>query len=63
MLLTVNNKKLRGYWYQDGYIRTASYQWSLEDIADNEIHLTNDAIQKYSSSYGRYEPGNKLTYS
>lgn len=63
MLLTINNRKLRGYWYQEGYIRTSSYQWTLDEIGDNEIHLTNDAIQKYSYSYGKYEPGNKLTYS
>lgn len=63
MLLAVNNKKIRGYWYQEGYIRTSSFIWSLEDISDKEIHLTNDAIQKFSADYGKYEPGNKLTYS
>ena len=63
MLLTVNNGKLRAYWYQDGYIRTSSSIWSLDTITDTFIHLTNDAIQKYSNSYGKFEPGNKLTYS
>ena len=63
MLLTTNNGKLRGYWYQEGYIRTSSFTWTLEEISDTYIHLTNDAIQKYSSNYGKYEPGNKLTYS
>ena len=63
MLVSINNGKLRAYWYQDGYIRTSSYQWRLDQIKDPEIHLTNDAIQKYSSDYGRYEPGNKLTYT
>ena len=29
MLITINNGKLRGYWYQDGYIRTSSSIWSL----------------------------------
>jgi hypothetical protein len=29
MLVTINNGKLRGYWYQDGYIRTSSYAWTL----------------------------------
>ena len=35
MLVSVNNQKIRGYWYQDGYVRTSSYLWSLEDINDN----------------------------
>jgi D-alanine-D-alanine ligase-like ATP-grasp enzyme len=63
MLLTVNNGSLRGYWYQDGYIRTSSSLWTLDSINDTFAHLTNDAIQKHSSSYGKFEPGNKLTYS
>ena len=27
------------------------------------IHLTNDAVQKNGSSYGRFEAGNKITYT
>ena len=27
------------------------------------MHLTNDSIQKNSESYGRFEPGNKISYS
>lgn len=27
------------------------------------MHLTNDAIQKTCEEYGRYEPGNKLTFA
>ena len=27
------------------------------------IHLTNDAVQKYGPSYGKYQEGNKLSYS
>lgn len=27
------------------------------------IHLTNDAVQKNSADYGKYEPGNKLSYN
>ena len=26
------------------------------------IHLVNDAVQKYSDDYGRFEAGNKLSY-
>lgn len=54
MLVTVNNAKLRAYWYQDGYIRTSGYLWKLESISDSYVHLTNDAIQKYADNYGKY---------
>ena len=27
------------------------------------MHLTNDAIQKNTAEYGKYEKGNKLSYS
>jgi tubulin--tyrosine ligase len=26
------------------------------------IHLTNDAVQKYSEEYGKYEPANKVSF-
>ena len=53
-MISTNNQKIRGYWYQDGYVRTSSYLWNLDDITDQEIHLTNDAIQKYCINYGKY---------
>jgi tubulin---tyrosine ligase len=27
------------------------------------MHLTNDAVQKQSQDYGKYEAGNKISYS
>lgn len=63
MLISTNNGVLRAYWYQDGYIRTSSYIWKLTNITDSLVHLTNDAIQKDNDDYGKFEPGNKLTYS
>ena len=47
MMITSVNGILKGYWYQDGYIRTSSEIFDLEDINNKYIHLTNDAIQKY----------------
>lgn len=59
MLVTHFNKKLRGYLYEDGYLRTCSYKFSLTN--DNCFaHLTNDAVQAKCSDYGKYEEGNKL---
>lgn len=46
MMITVNNGKIKGYWYQEGYVRTSSFLWDINDIEDQYIHLTNDAIQK-----------------
>lgn len=27
------------------------------------IHLTNDAVQKHCEDYGKFEPGNKLSFA
>lgn len=37
---------MRGYWYSEGYIRTAGYEFDIYNF-EREIHLTNDAVQKY----------------
>ena len=46
--------------YREGYIRTSSSEYSLksEDVENRFIHLTNNAVQKYSNAYGTYEEGN-----
>lgn len=49
-----------GYWYQDGYIRTSSSEFTLKNLESKMIHLTNDAVQKKGDSYGKYENGNKV---
>lgn len=43
-LVTSINKKLKGYFYEDGYIRTSSREYDLNALDDKFIHLTNDAI-------------------
>jgi hypothetical protein len=62
MLITHLHGYMRGYWYNEGYIRTSSYEFNLCNF-DSEIHLTNDAIQKETELYGKYELGNKLSYT
>ena len=32
MMVTSHNGKVRGYWYQEGYIRTSSFPWHLNDF-------------------------------
>lgn len=48
------NNVTKYYWYSEGYIRTSSSLYSLNDLQDNYIHLTNDAIQNTCDTYGRY---------
>ena len=62
MLLTSVNGIFKAYWYRDGYVRTSSYAFELSS-SDIYVHLTNDAIQKKSELYEKYEPANKLSYS
>ena len=49
---------------REGYLRTSSEIYSVEenDIDNKFVHLTNDAVQKYSDKYGQAEQGNKLSY-
>jgi hypothetical protein len=44
MLISCINGIYRGYWYQEGYIRTSSTEFTLQDCSDPMVHLTNDAI-------------------
>lgn len=52
---------LKFYWYDEGYIRTASEKFTLKKSCKS-IHLTNDAIQKNMKNYDKYEAANKLSY-
>jgi hypothetical protein len=63
MIITRTYGIMRAYWYGEGYIRTSSSEFTLEEISDEMIHLTNDAIQQKSKGYGKHEEGNKLSYS
>ena len=53
---------IQGYFYLDGYLRTTSKEYSCKEISNPFIHLTNDAIQKHSAEYGKFENGNKMSY-
>jgi hypothetical protein len=50
------------YWYKDIYIRTASNKYGTGNLDDHFVHLNNDAVQKKSEDYGKYETGNKMTF-
>ena len=52
----------QAWWYTEGYLRTSSKEFSLK-TCNRFVHLTNDAVQKKSEDYGRYEAGNKLSFA
>ena len=53
---------VRGYFYDEGYLRTSSKDFNIEKWDNRLIHLTNDAVQKNSGDYGKFESGNKVSY-
>lgn len=61
-MVTIGGVK-KFYWYSEGYLRTSSEIYDLNDLDDPYIHLTNDAIQATSEKYGKFEKGNKVTYN
>jgi tubulin---tyrosine ligase len=62
LLTCYNQGYTKGYYYNEGYLRTSCKEFSLEDLGNSMIHLTNDAVQKYDEDYGKYELANKLSY-
>lgn len=53
MMITSINGRIKGYWYELGYIRTTSYEYNVK-TGLSSIHLTNDAVQKNLPDYGKY---------
>ena len=62
MICTINGN-MQGYFYQEGYLRTSCKEYSLKNVNNRFVHLTNDAVQKKLEDYGKYESGNKLSYA
>jgi tubulin monoglycylase TTLL3/8 len=62
-LMTSVNGTLKAYLYEEGYLRTSCREYSINNLHNKLVHLTNDAVQKRSEDYGKFEPGNKLSYS
>lgn len=61
-LVTSINGNMKGYFYDEGYLRTSSREFSINNLSNKLVHLTNDAIQKHAADYGKFEAGNKLSY-
>ena len=52
------------YFFKEGYLRTSGSEFKLDgNNPDNQyVHLTNNAIQKNSKTYGEFEDGNQLSF-
>ncbi len=59
-MVTSVNGNLQGYYYNEGYFRTSCKEFTLKNVTNRMIHLTNDAVQKKSDDYGKFESGNKV---
>ena len=51
------------YLFKEAYVRTSSeeYDVSGEKLDQVYVHLTNNAVQKYSKNYGKFEEGNIIS--
>ncbi|CDW91004.1 tubulin-tyrosine ligase family protein [Stylonychia lemnae] len=58
----MNKTEYRCYFYKEGYLRTSCREFTTDNLDNRFVHLTNDAIQKKSSDYGKFEMGNKISY-
>ena len=43
-VLSSINGNIKGYLYNDGYLRTSCKEFSLDNLSQRYVHLTNDAI-------------------
>tara|TARA_B110000879_G_scaffold200551_1_gene274649 strand:- start:383 stop:1882 length:1500 start_codon:yes stop_codon:yes gene_type:complete len=50
------------YVYKDSYVRTCVSEYTLEDLGDKAVHLTNDAVQQRLPGYGTHEECNKMSF-
>ena len=56
---------LKVYFFKEGYLRTSCEVFSLsqENITNESVHLTNNAIQINSENYGKFEDGNQISFA
>ena len=54
MLMVTIGGVQKFYWFNEGYLRTSSEYYDLDDIDDIQIHLTNDAVQAKNENYGKF---------
>ena len=57
--------EMKVYFFKEGYVRTSSTEYTIDDesIDKVNVHLTNNAIQKFCQQYGEFEDGNQLSFN
>jgi len=50
------------YLHRQGVMRTSSELFSLTNIEDNLVHLTNHCVQNQGPNFSAYEKGNEMFY-
>ena len=48
VVITSVNGWIKGYYLEEGYIRTSSKEYNTHNLSNRMIHLTNDAVQNHS---------------
>lgn len=61
-VLALATNEMDLYYYDTGYMRTSSDEYSL-DNKNKFVHLTNNCYQKYSNNYEKFEEGNQLSFA
>ena len=61
-LITSVNGYIKAYYYQEGYLRTSSKDYTIDSLAKS-VHLTNEAVQIKYEGFGKHEAGNKISYA
>lgn len=56
---------MKVYFFKEGYLRTSSEAFTMDSSAIDKknVHLTNNAVQKYCENYGQFEDGNQVSFS
>ena len=50
------------YVHRDGVVRTSSVSFSMKNLRDKFIHLTNHSIQQEHSDFGKFEESNEIFF-
>jgi hypothetical protein len=56
-------QNLELYFYEEGYLRTSCMEFTMDNVEDRNIHLTNWAVQKKCESYGDFEDANQMDFT
>jgi hypothetical protein len=57
--------EMKVFFFKEGYLRTSSETFTMDSaaIGKKNVHLTNNAVQKFSEGYGKFEDGNQLSFA